>query len=82
MSKIALAENRAKLCLSFVEAPPVFEAKPQRTIYISALLCPQCVLLCGHLLRKHAAEAFLVGTEGFAALVGDAAGGTREAAKS
>ena len=30
-SKIEQAEYRAKLCLSFVEAPPIFEAKPQRT---------------------------------------------------
>jgi hypothetical protein len=33
MSKIEQAEYRAKLCLSFVEAPPIFEAKPQRTLF-------------------------------------------------
>ena len=31
MSKDVQAEYRAKLCLSFVEAPPFFEAKPQRS---------------------------------------------------
>ena len=36
MSKIVQAEYRAKLCLSYVEAPPIFEAKPHTMAAISA----------------------------------------------
>jgi len=39
MSKIEQAEYRAKLCLSFVEAPPIFEAKPQRTLFSHRGFC-------------------------------------------
>ena len=39
-------------------------------------------VLSGNLLREQAAQTFLVGTQGFAALVGDAAGGTREASQA
>ena len=34
--KIEQAEYRAKLCLSYVEAPPIFEAKPHTMAAISA----------------------------------------------
>ena len=39
MSKIEQAEYRAKLCLSFVKAPPIFEAKPQRTLFSNRGFC-------------------------------------------